>query len=400
MACPEVKINSDHDPTIRTYVKDSNSQFRSASNCNAFVNGKITSLFFVRKDVIAQYSHFLAQKIPVLSHIAPEAMIDIKESNVQGLEVVLHAIHEKFNDRCMDLSVDDMWKVIEANLRYLDESHFLKLKDWFASWLDGLDKSSLSKEDYLKLAVPCRRFENPLGLLKVTRYLAFNVPVKIDFIYPKLNVVGLRIEPRLEAGLNSARGSLGTILLECVESIEKTIYESKCNDVCKAMSLLAVKRGLDQCYMFPPRQQLHGKRGIYVESAINRLKNFNYVPARGACETCSRDFGQKLQQMLNDPRRMFEGLCLGCVVDPTDNRKGGYGRNNKFWGDGCRKHGIQHKEPSCYFSWVASERVRDQYLDKFEGFGNGGLHPIHEPTCPDPASNGHQENDILPILPY
>ncbi|KAG9233742.1 hypothetical protein BJ875DRAFT_511349 [Amylocarpus encephaloides] len=344
---PCIVIDGDADLELRLYVYSEGQHFPTAGNSGNLTQGKLTARMLVCREIVTEGNPHLEKFLGGFFTLTNQnETVEVAEYNLTGLEVCLRALHGTCVHSSFELTIDELWDVIEAGLRYLVD--ITLLKDWMSCWYHKCKDDLVETEDLEKLVIPFRRVEFAEGLMEVTRRLAYEKSVKIRLHNPKMRRGELRYEARLEDGINAARADLGHKLSDYIEETVKQIIDSKCK--CRALVLLHFFDALGKTGMFPLHKRLHGKNGISIKDAIKSLQFFKYEKPPNACPSCSRNFDSLFHQNLNNVLKNFKGICLDCVMEPLD--LNGVTDQERFWDLGCE---MRHDQPSWYFSWLASE---------------------------------------------
>lgn len=91
-----------------------------------------------------------------------------------SMEVWLASFHGTVPDRLRNISITEIWHVIDAGERYKFPLTKL-LKDFFDAWYN-INATNLTEELAGQLALPCFVFDNAKGFSKVTSWMIYNFP--------------------------------------------------------------------------------------------------------------------------------------------------------------------------------------------------------------------------------
>ncbi|KUJ21786.1 uncharacterized protein LY89DRAFT_637739 [Mollisia scopiformis] len=274
--------------------------------------------------------------------------IDMEVDNIPSVEVVLRALHGTMKEELYGASVSfpDVWEIIQfCSYRQIE---VLKLKGWFAKWLENALKVKLDHDDLKMLLFPCYTFDHAKGFASMTKTLAYN-SAEHTTEYNPTDYRHLHLDGNAIGGLNGARGSMRGKLLRGLFDPVAAFLEAKCD--CKANALFAYHIGLSKTGIWPIHD--HHKKSVQDILDSPGMINFQCTIPDGACSSCrSRLSSTKVTELRRKILNDFHGLCLDCMtMTKTGDIDSDYWDHDRMheWDAGCR---IQHSQPTWYFSYM------------------------------------------------
>ncbi|KAL8828413.1 MAG: hypothetical protein Q9170_006612 [Blastenia crenularia] len=293
-----------------------------------------------------------------------EATMDhvvFEDDCVEAMEIWFRIMHNRPVDNS-NVGIAVVRQLIGAADKYsLNLTH---IYDWFGVWYEQWDPPCDHPNDEAllvgQLLYPTWRLNHADGFAFVSEYLAYNSMGHTMEVQPYDNL-HLHLPSRVIQQLNAARGRLRTILDQRLFEVTATLFQADCR--CKEKTLFGYEKALYDVHAWPLSSEVLRNT---IRIVLDRLKQFRYRTAPGACQSCNRNYERIVRQARENTETYFDGLCLDCLdrsKPKTENEDTDYWRHHTLqpgqWDAGCR---VSHGQPSWYFSFMGRKEDRDAFL--------------------------------------
>jgi hypothetical protein len=161
------------DLTLRFYKKESENDSFLGADGKELITGRILATMRVSREVLIGNSKVFKVSLNPPWAEAKQRTVDLPVDKLDGIEVVLRAIHKTLVDASYAIGIEEIWEVIEyCNNREIETE---ELEEWFDTWWGKRNRKELGIDDIRMLLTPAYTFDHAQAFAFLTTSLAYRM---------------------------------------------------------------------------------------------------------------------------------------------------------------------------------------------------------------------------------